>query len=440
MKANLVPLYFEIGINQQEFDEQLNTLKSLLVDEVDFLPPVALGQPIPAEADAVIFPQLVGEAYRQLHYFKEIQVPVLVVTSEFGTMAMWDWEIVTFLRAASIEVFAPYNLEQTKTICRALAFKRDMKQTKFLVFQDNPGEGMQANIFKRFFWWEDECVQRIQEKFGIEIVKKSFKQLGAVAKEIPDSEVGEVLRKWDIPAEGVTARAMNSAVKMYVAVKREIEQDDRIKGVGINCLNESFHSDTTPCLAWSMLYEEMGIMWACEGDILSLLTKYILHNTLKAPVMMSNLYPFLMGMTALKHEKIPSFPDVNEPENHLLVGHCGFFGLMPKSFAAEWKLRPKVLGIVDDNATAVDAKYSLGDLMIAQFHPTLSKMIAVNGSLVDYAGYPGSDCRNGGVIRVQNGHKLMNALYSHHGCFIPGRKEVELELVTRVMGMSIEGL
>ena len=438
MKARLAPVYFEEGINRQEFDGQLGTLTSLLADEAEFLPPIALGAPVPAEADAVVFPQLVGEAYRQLQRFKEIQVPVLVVTSEFGTMAMWDWEIVTFLRAEGIDVFAPYRLEQTRTLCRALGFKRDMRRTKFLVFQDNPGEGMQASIFKRFFWWEDECVQRIQDAFGISVVKKSFKQLGAEAKRISDAEAEEVLRQWEIPAEGVTARAMNSAVKLYAAVKRELDLDDRIRGVGINCLNESFHSDTTPCLAWSMLYEERGIMWACEGDILSLLTKYILHNTLQAPVMMSNLYPFLMGMTALKHEKIPSFPDVAEPENHLLVGHCGFFGLMPKSFAADWKLKPKVLGIVDDNATAVDARYSLGDLTIAQFHPTLTKMIAVKGDLIDYAGYPGSDCRNGGVIRVGDGHKLMSSLYSHHGCFIPGRKEDELVLVSRILGMGLE--
>ncbi len=57
---------------------------------------------------------------------------------------------------------------------------------------------------------------------------------------------------------------------MYLAIKEEVEKDPDIKGAGINCLNESFYSDTTPCLAWSLLYEEKGLVWACEADTISL--------------------------------------------------------------------------------------------------------------------------------------------------------------------------
>ncbi|MCR8633054.1 hypothetical protein [Paenibacillus radicis (ex Xue et al. 2023)] len=436
MKARLVPMYFATA-RDHEFDDQLERLKTLLAEEAEILEPVALGSPIP-EADAVVFPQLVGEAYREIHHFKEINIPIVVITSEFGTVAMWDWEIVTFLKSEGLQPFAPYNLDLTKTICRTLGLKREMKQSKFLVFQDNPGDGMQASIFKRFFWWEDECVSRIQDKFGIGIVKKSFKQLAADAKSIADSEAEEVLKSWSIHTSGVTPRAFNSAVKMYIAVKREIENDRSIKGVGINCLNESAYSDTTPCLAWSMLYEELGVMWGCEGDILSLLNKYIIHKSIKAPVVMSNLYPFLMGDTAIKHERISHFPEVEEPENHILVGHCGFFACMPKSFASEWTLRPKVLGIVDENATAIDGRYPIGELTIAEMHPTLGKMLAVEGMLKDYVQYPGSDCRNGALLKVPSGHKLMSSLYSHHGILIPGHKKVELEFMSKVLNIGLE--
>jgi hypothetical protein len=437
MKAKLVPVYFEQGRNE-DFDTQLANLNRLLADEAEFLEPVALGKTLPSEADAVIFPQLVGEAYRQVHHFKEITLPILVVTSEFGTMAMWDWEIATFLRSEGLTPYTPYNIEMTKLICRTLALKNDMKTTKFLIFQDNPGEGMQAEIFKRFFWWEEECVQRIQNTFGIQIVKKSFKQLAEDAKAIPDEDASALLKQWDIPSEGVSLRAFNNALKMYIAVRKEIENDPSIKGVGMNCLNESFYSNTTPCLTWNMLYEELGVMWACEGDILSLLTKYIVHKSLKVPTVMSNLYPFLMGETATKHEKIPGFPDVENFEDHVLIGHCGFFACMPKSFAAEWTLRPKVLGIVDEDATAIDARYPLGDLTIAQFHPSFSRMMLTEADLKQYVQYPGSDCRNGAMVKVNDGHRLMEALYSHHGCIIPGHNRVELSLMAKILGMSTD--
>ena len=109
-------------------------------------------------ADAVVFPQLLGDAFSQLDALKKIKLPVLVLTSDFGTVNMWDWEIVTFMRSLGMNAFTPYNIEQTRKICRALALKREMKEVKFLVFQDRPGVGgQQAEIFKRFWWWEDRA-------------------------------------------------------------------------------------------------------------------------------------------------------------------------------------------------------------------------------------------------------------------------------------------
>jgi hypothetical protein len=436
MKARLVPLYFSSG-RDDEFEAQLSTLRGLLAEEAEILEPVALGSQLP-EAEAALFPQLLGDAYTQVGELKEIELPLLVVTSEFGTVSMWDWEIDSFLRSEGLKTLAPYNLELTKKICRSLGVKRELKQTKFLVLQDNPGEGFQASIFKRFYWWEDRCTQRMKEKFGVTIVKKSFKKLGEEAKRIPDQGAEEVWRSWQLETESVSQGALNSAIKIYIALKREIGQDDSIKGIGINCLNESHFSDTTPCLAWNMLFEELGIIWGCEADTMSLLTQYILHRSLDAPIMMTNIYPFLLGMAALKHERIDAFPEVEEPENHLLCAHCGYLGVLPKSFSTEWTLRPKVLAIVDENATAIDARLPIGDITLAKLHPTLDRMMVVEGYLEGYVQYPGSDCRNGAVIKVPNGHKFMNALYSHHDCVLTGRRSIEIEALAKALDLEIE--
>ena len=96
MLAQVVPLYFKDG-RDQDFDIQLKLLQELLAGEIEFLPEVALGDPIP-QADAVLFPQILGEAYSQLDDFKAIHIPILIITTEFGTMAMWDWEIIKYLR------------------------------------------------------------------------------------------------------------------------------------------------------------------------------------------------------------------------------------------------------------------------------------------------------------------------------------------------------
>ena len=100
-----------------------------------------------------------------------------------------DWETAAYMRSEGTASLAPSSLRsRPEKICRALGVKRQLRKSKFLVFQDNPGAGFQASIFKRFYWWEDECTQRICDKFGIEIVRKSFRELGESAQAIEDAE------------------------------------------------------------------------------------------------------------------------------------------------------------------------------------------------------------------------------------------------------------
>ncbi len=443
MKACLVPVYFPSGRDTHDFYRQLDQLRILLAAEADWLPPVEVGSPLPAGADAAVFPQLLGDAYRLVPQLKTIPLPLLVLTSEFGTMSMWDWEIINYLRLEGMDnIIAPNNVDQTRHICRALVVKRQLRQSKFVVYQDNPGEGMQADIFKRFYWWENECIQRMLDRFGITIDRRSFRKLGEAARQIPDTAAQAVWNDWRdrLPLGNVSDRQRNSALRLYLALRHELDADSRIQGMGMNCLNESMFSDTTPCLAWNMLYEERRLIWGCEGDIVSMLTKYILHHSLDVPIMMTNLYPFLMGQAALKHERIASFPAVEQPDNHLLVAHCGYLGVVPQSFATEWALRPKVLAIVDENATAIDARLPEGPMTLAKLHPNFEAITVAEGSLDGYAQYPGSDCLNGGVIRVADGHRLMSRLASHHYLLLTGHQRVAVQMIAPIFGLTVDAL
>lgn len=439
MLARVVPLYFRGG-RDQDFDTQLDKLKSLLAAFIEFTPEVALGDHIP-EADAVLFPQILGEAYRQLEDFRVIDVPILIITTEFGTMAMWDWEIIKYLRTEGVEVIAPYNMAQTRSLARALAAKRELSTSKFVVFQDNPGEGFQPEIFKRFYWWEDECTQRMFDRYGVALEKRSFVEMGAAAKKIPDDAAEKTWAKWQdrLPLGNISTKQRNSALKVYLKLSEALAADETIKGMGINCLNESQYSDTTPCLAWNMLYEEKKLIWGCEADTVVMLSKYLLHKSLDAPIMMTNMYPFLMGDAALKHERIPYFPEVEgNPDNYILAAHCGYLGVLPQSFSTEWKLRDKVLAIVDDNATAIDARLPKGEITLAKLHPDLSTISVMEGEIEKYTQYEDSDCRNGAVIRVRDGHQLMRSLASHHYLIMTGHRLAEIHQIAPVFGWQVE--
>ena len=146
MKPKLVPLFFEPG-RDEGFDLQLANLRSLLGGEAELLPPSPLGADLPSEADAVVFPQLLGEGYRRVEDFQKIKVPILIITSEFGTLSMWDWELISYLREHGVKPIAPYSIEQTRKVIAALRVKNELRQSKFLVYQDHPGAGPAGSDF-----------------------------------------------------------------------------------------------------------------------------------------------------------------------------------------------------------------------------------------------------------------------------------------------------
>ena len=439
MKAKLVPIYFKSAA-APDFASQLIRLHELLADEAEILEPVQLGAPLP-DTDAVIFPEMLGQAYREVEKLKQLPQPIMVVTSEFGTVSMWDWEINSYLTAKGMRVIGPTSLEKTKQALRAFALRRELKKSKFLVFQDSPasGGGNQDEIFKRFYWWEPECIDAIERKYGVSVIKKSFKQLAEDAREISDEAAEKIWqqRRANTPVGNITQRAILSAVKLYMAVKAELDKDADIVAAGINCLNESMFSDTTPCLAWNFLYEDQRLVWGCEADLVSMLTKVLIDKTIDVPFMMTNLYPFEMGYAALKHEHIPNFPSVDgSPDDHILAAHCGYLGVVPRSFSTQWQLEEKVLAIVDDNATAIDARLPEGDITLVKLMPPFDRWSVVEGSLPKYAQFANSHCLNGAVIRVPNGKRLVDSLVSHHYIITTGHNLNALEMVSKVFDLE----
>jgi hypothetical protein len=442
-RAKLIPLYFKAANERElgEFNVQVENLKSLYGDVAEILEPACAGETI-EDADAIVFPQLIGAAFSDSDKLASYGLPMIALTSKFGTVEMWDWEIVTYLREKGLTVFSPYTIELAKVVIRSISVKKTMRDgAKFLMFQDSPGEGMQAYIFKRFFWWEQECTDRLEKTFGVKLIYRSYKELNEKALMITDEKAREVSNEWKVPADPELAdTAYLSAVKLYIAVKEVIEEVGGVEGVGANCLNESFNSNTTPCLAWNEIFERDDIIFACEGDTLTMISTFILYRSLLKPVMMTNLYPFLVGMAALAHEKIDKFPDIEDPDNHALGVHCGYFGFAPESFCSRWIMRPKVLGIVDENAHVIDCEFPKGPVTLAKIYPDLKRFSVIEAEITDYVKYPGSDCRNGALIRWKNGHDIMEHLCSHHSLIALGNQKPALTQLAKTFGFELVSL
>ena len=77
MKALLAPLYFGSGMDAG-FTTQLKTISELLGDVADFASPVKIGDTLP-DCDAVVFPQLIGEAFKQMDSLLALGKPMLEI-------------------------------------------------------------------------------------------------------------------------------------------------------------------------------------------------------------------------------------------------------------------------------------------------------------------------------------------------------------------------
>ena len=439
IKAKVVPIRFkEINARELgEYKQQLEILNAIYGDVSEFMDTVVAGDPIP-ECDAIVFPQLIGAAYHYKDVLRQYDKPMIVITSQFGTVDMWDWELIAYMRSAGFNVFSPYNIELGKVIFRAIAAKEHMKGAKFLMFQDDPGEGMQAYIFKRFYWWEKECSEQIERFFGAKLIYKSWKAVNQRAAEIDAQKALDEFASWDIPCEGITEENKLNVARLYLAICEVIDELGGVDGIGANCLNESMYSNTTPCLIWNMLFEKYGIIWCCAGDTLTLISTYVLYQSLRQPIMMTNIYPFLVGKAAIHHEKIDDFPPVPNPENYALGVHCGYAVFAPRCFCSKWKMVPKVLAIVDEKAYMIDCELPTGDMVLAKINPSFDRITVIPGQLEKYVQFPRTDARNASLLHYSKGEKVMEELPSHHQMIITGRQQAAITQIARVFGWGCE--
>jgi hypothetical protein len=151
------------------------------------------------------------------------------------------------------------------------------------------------------------------------------------------------------------------------------------------------------------------------------------------------LYPFLMGQAALKHERIPYFPAVDDnPDDYILAAHCGYLGVVPQSFSTSWSLEKKVLGIVNDNATAINARMPEGAVTLVKLLPSAGALSVAEGDMTKYVQYENSDCLNGAVIKVKDGHSMLREIASHHYLLMTGHNLVDIQTIAPIFGLGIQ--
>ena len=206
---------------------------------------------------------------------------------------------------------------------------------------------------------------------------------------------------------------------------------------GSNRLNQSGLLGHDAALAWDLTPAEREMIWGCEADIVSMLTKLIVHRCLESPVLTTNLYPFLIGDAALHHERIPAFPPVAvlppRPRSPLrLPGRLAppvrrRVGAAPTS--ARDRGRERHRHRRPPPCRRAHAR---------QAGTQVRRAVGCGGRAHQIRGLPHSDCLNGAVIRVPDGRGLMERLPSHHSIMFSGHDLPGLRLIGQVFGLEVE--
>ena len=233
----LLPVFLEDSPTTA-FTHQLDTLKQLSHDLVEWLPPVQISHAPQVKAAAIVVPDMSGLAYRLLAEFQAIDIPILIITSEFGTVSMWDWEIRDYLRRRAVDTVAPTSLGEFHDLCRAIGVKQRLAGATMLAYQDNLGAGKQPDIFKRFYWWEEECVEDLNRVHGVKVERRSYRELQARADRVSTSRLDDEIARIaaTVPIVGLAAEARDAGLRMKIALADELDETPGVIAAGINCL------------------------------------------------------------------------------------------------------------------------------------------------------------------------------------------------------------
>ena len=85
----------------------------------------------------------------------------------------------------------------------------------------------------------------------------------------------------------------------------------------------------------------------------------------------------------------------------------------------------------------VDAELPRGPVTLAKIYPGFKKLSLIRAELEDYVQYPGSDCRNGALIRYRDGYRVMEELCSHHSLIISGDVIPQLRQLAKVFSWEV---
>ena len=191
----------------------------------------------------------------------------------------------------------------------------------------------------------------VDKKFGISLIDVSMDEF---KKEIDKKSYGHVRHLAELQSKWKKKDVLEGALHIYGALKRLITRY-QLDGLTVRCFDLLKAYKNTACLALALLNEE-GYVATCEGDILSMITMFILNRLNEDSSFQAN----------------PS--KMNFETREMLFAHCTVPFDMVKNYTLDTHFESGLgIGIKGELSTGACTIYKIGS--------DLKKYVAVEGTI-----------------------------------------------------------
>lgn len=183
-------------------------------------------------------------------------------------------------------------------------------------------------------------------------------------------------------------REIRKAMRLHRALSSLVEKYD-LQGFTIRCFDLLDSLQTTACLSLAM-FNDMGIVATCEGDVPAMLSMYLARRCLGKPSFQAN----------------PSEIDVEKSE--ILLAHC----TLPLSLTREYALTSHYESGI---GVAVKGEMPLGPCFVFRLSPDLDRYVLLRGEVVENLSRANL-CRTQIRVRIldDTSYFLTRPLGNHH--------------------------
>jgi L-fucose isomerase-like protein len=374
------------------------------------------------------------------HVLAERGLPVIFWSLlDYDEPDFWRWAARDMLHTLGVDVHLVKNKHEGIALLKALALKRFLANSRFVVF----GE-------QNFPWNAYAIGDRLTCSLGIQVVVHPLDDIRAryskfTAEDIQHVRLNRLSNRYE--EQGVRPEALDQAIRTYLAI-REILEEERALGFGVNCFGDLIirGGRDIPCLAQLLLREE-GYIAACDGDFIAMTGMALSNFFLNKPTMMSNLYPVSYVGALTDHFGDPLSPGEEYPRsnwhNFARLAHCGYVGVVSPEMTPSGKTSLRSWGGTyeikrDGRGCGVDGDLAGGELItVISLTSEMRSLMIARARVAETTRHPSMPhCEASGLLEFHDLAGFVEAVSRDHVVIQYGDHQRDFEILAGVLGLE----